>query len=384
MDVLFYASVLVILYTYVLYPGAVWVLARLRPAPAGAVLGDAPSVSVLLVVRDEARHVRERLDNLLAQSPRERVGEIVVVSDGSRDGTVEEALAVATEHPRVRVLALPRPVGKSGALREGLAQVRSEAVVFADARQRFAPGCIAHLTERLRDPSVGAVSGELRFAAQGAGDVGDAVGLYWRYETAIRRAEARWRSLTGCAGAVYAARLALIVPPPRGLVLDDVWIPMQVAMAGHRVAYEPEAVAWDRLSASTGDEFRRKVRTLAGNVQLVRAMPQLLLPWRNPLWWQFVSHKLARLLVPYALIGLLFSSAMLSAEAFPYALVLSGQLAAYSLALFGVTGERLGGHCRVCSLAKNFVWLNLAALWGGVLAVGGRRGDLLRTWKREA
>ena len=131
------------------------------------------------------------------------------------------------------------------------------------------------------------------------------VGLYWRFEKWLRRTESRLDSMVSVTGCIAAVRRELFPTLPAGTILDDVYWPLAVAMRGHRVIHEERARAFDRLPEKTRDEFRRKVRTLAGNFQLMARMPAALLPWRNRLWWQFVSHRVLRLVVPWALLALL-------------------------------------------------------------------------------
>src|SRR5207248_2251639 len=131
------------------------------------------------------------------------------------------------------------------------------------------------------DPEVGAVSGDLTLTSAG---VLGGVGLYWRFEKWLRKKESRLWAQVGVSGSISAVRRKLFRPIPRGTILDDVYWPMQVVLQGYRVVHDSEACAFDRLPPRPGDEFRRKVRTLAGNIQLLTLLPALLLPWRNPVW----------------------------------------------------------------------------------------------------
>ena len=343
----FWVSALIVAYVYAGYPLvlAAWAplatwrrerAARRRPAPPPAPV--MPPVSIVVAVRDEAAALPGRLENLLALDyPADR-REIVVVSDGSTDATPSVAAQYAS---RVRSLVLP-PVGKAAALNEGVRAASHDIVVFADARQRFAPGAVRRLVARFADPVVGAVSGELvidaeRDPSSAASPVGEGVGLYWRYEKWIRRRESDVGSVVGATGAIYAVRRALWQPLPPETLLDDVLAPMRIALCGHRVVYEPGAIAFDTASPDTATERRRKVRTLAGNYQLVRLEPRLLWPGANPLFVQFVSHKIGRLVVPYALVALLVSSMALASAGPVYSVALVVQVTFYVLALHGAT-----------------------------------------------
>jgi cellulose synthase/poly-beta-1,6-N-acetylglucosamine synthase-like glycosyltransferase len=181
-------------------------------------------------------------------------------------------------------------------------------VVFTDVRQPLAPDCIREIVCPFADPTVGVVSGELRI--RGTGGMPTAPSTYWRLETRLRHALARVDSTLGATGPIYAVRRALVRPVPPGLILDDMYLPLGAFFDGYRLVTEPRAVAWDEeMDATT--EFRRKVRTLAGNYQLLRYEPRLLLPWRNRMFWHYISYKIGRLLLPQLLIVLFIATIFL-------------------------------------------------------------------------
>lgn len=330
----FWLSLAFVVYAYAGYPLLLAVWARLAPRPIRRFpAAPLPGVSIVLAVRNEAARIAVRIDNLLSLDyPRDKL-QIIVVSDGSVDGTLE---TLAGHGAFVETIALPA-VGKAAALNAGVAAARHEIVVFADARQRFEPDAVSHLASAFADPEVGAVSGELVLSRSDAGEtsVGEGVGLYWAYEKWIRRNESLIGSTVGATGAIYATRRALWRPLPPDSLLDDVMAPMRIVLAGYRVVFEPAARAFERVNDDASSETRRKTRTLAGNYQMVWHEPRLLLPWRNPIWMQFVSHKLFRLLVPYSLALLLAASVWLARESWVYALALAAQLVFYTLAAYG-------------------------------------------------
>jgi hypothetical protein len=165
--------------------------------------------------------------------------------------------------------------------------------------------------------------------------IADGVGLYWRYEKQLRRLESAVGSTLGATGAIYALRRSLYRPLPSGTILDDVLTPMRAVLAGYRVVFNDRAIAFDRASADARAENRRKVRTLAGNFQILAQEPRLLVPVVNPVWLQFVSHKLGRLVVPYALLTLFAASVALADQHLVYALALAAQCGLYLLGGYG-------------------------------------------------
>jgi cellulose synthase/poly-beta-1,6-N-acetylglucosamine synthase-like glycosyltransferase len=336
MERLFWASVLLIAYVYAGYPVllALWSrVAGRAPRPAVPDRFRYPTLSVVVAARNEASRLVPRVENLLELTYPHPI-EVIIVSDGSTDGTRE---AVLTFGNRVRYLEVPRG-GKPRALNAGVAAARGDIVVFADARQRFANDALLALASNFADPVVGAVTGELMLDCElrdvPESTVADGVGLYWKYEKWMRRHESLVWSTLGATGAIYAMRRQLWRPLPPDTLLDDVLAPMRVVLEGKRVVFDERARAFDRV-ADAASESRRKTRTLAGNYQILALEHRLLIPIVNPVWLQYVSHKLGRLVVPWALVTTFVSSAVLAPHQWRYALALLVQLCFYGLAISG-------------------------------------------------
>jgi cellulose synthase/poly-beta-1,6-N-acetylglucosamine synthase-like glycosyltransferase len=356
MEIVFWTSAFVIAYVYAGYPLLLEAWARLQPRPArkrAFADGRWPAISIIVAARNEAARLPGRVRNLIAleyDGPRE----IIVVSDGSTDDT---ARALAPYAGHVRLIEVPAG-GKPLALNAGVAAAAGEILVFADARQRFAPDALTALISNFVDPSVGGATGELILdceAGNAASTVGDGVGAYWRYEKWLRRNEGLVQSTLGATGAIYALRRALWQALPAETLLDDVLAPMRAVLGGWRVVFDEQAIAFDRTAPDAAAEARRKRRTLAGNYQILAQEPRLLLPFANPVWLQYMSHKVGRLLVPWALLALFVASAALASTAWFYAAVLAGQGLFYALASVGGwldtrdrrAGEPLRGRLRV-------------------------------------
>jgi len=373
MRLLFAASALTLGWTFVGYAAAMHLRARLAPRPVRA--GDwEPQVDLVVVAHNAAAELGAKLDNLLALDyPPARL-RIHVASDGSEDLTA--AILRERADARLRVHLFPRRRGKSACLGDVLAQLDGEIVVFADVRQRLEPGAVRALLRPLADPSVGAVSGELMFE-RAEGDVAGSVDAYWRYEKLIRRSEAESGSVVGVTGALYAARRALLPPIPPGLILDDLWIPLQIARRGARVVFAADARAWDRPSTDAALEARRKRRTLAGNFQLIARDPALLLPWAHPLGWRLWGHKWLRLLAPW-LMATAFATnlAVAAGSGSPrWQFLLLAQLAFYAAAFAGLRRPALQRLLPV-RLAATFVRMNGYAALALADFLRGRAGHL--------
>jgi len=375
MLLVFWLSLATIAYVYAGYPLLLAAWARLRPRPIAAMGrngGDVacPGVSVIIAARNEGPRLAARIENLLNLDYPAGGRQIIVVSDGSTDDTVNRLAGYAA----VETITVP-PGGKALALNAGIERARFDVLVFGDARQTFARDTLLELAAPFDDPAIGAVTGELILESEAgrreavaerrvltdglASDnanrriapthdrrqpthstIADGVGLYWRYEKQLRRLESTIDSTLGATGAVYAMRRSLWTPLPADTLLDDVLAPMRCVLAGYRVVFNPLARAFDRSSADAQAEGRRKLRTLAGNYQILWLEPRLLMPWRNRVWVQYVSHKLGRLVVPYALLAFFAASIGVAARSPAYAAVLAGQCLFYLLAGYGAWLDR--------------------------------------------
>jgi cellulose synthase/poly-beta-1,6-N-acetylglucosamine synthase-like glycosyltransferase len=353
----FWLAAAVIAYAYVGYFAWLLVRAQWRPRPVKRATAE-PLVSVVMVVHNEEAVLAGKLRNLLELDyPAER-SQIVVVSDGSTDGT-EAILREYARNPQVLVMLNQLAGGKALGLDDGMNLAQGDIVVFTDARQRIERGAIRLLIENFADPEVGAVSGELMLGDPASGETGRRMGLYWRIEKRVRELEASAGSVVGATGALYAVRRELVVKVPADTILDDVFIPMNVAKQGFRVVFDERARAWDAPDLGTQREFRRKVRTLTGNYQLLQLAPWLLRR-ENPLRFEFISHKLMRLMVPFALVAALITAAFLPGPFFRVAFWM--QLGFYGLGVLGWTGWNLGPVSRLGEVAYTFAALNMAAL----------------------
>ena len=373
MTIVFWAGVFVIGYAYLGYALLLFLLAA-QGSRSVRTAKYAGSVSVVLVVHNEVAVLDRKLKNLMAlRYPSERF-EIVIVSDGSTDDT-NELLVEYAEHPKVRVIVEPTQKGKAAGLNHALEVASGGIIIFTDARQYIEPDAIPALLASFADPEVGAVSGQLMLGHSESGEAGQGVGLYWKVEKLIRQLESKCSSTIGATGAFYAVRRELIVKLSADMILDDVYVPMHVLRQGYRVLFEAGARAWDTPDQGIKREFARKVRTLTGIYQLVQFEPWLLSS-RNPERFGFVSHKLSRLLVPFALIAVLISSALLQGEVYRTALII--QLVFYALSLWALIGRKGGVLGRAADAAFTLVLLNTAALVAFGNFVGQRRVNWAR------
>ena len=337
-----------------------------------------------MVVRNEEAVIARKLENLLSLDYPQAKLDVVVVSDGSSDRTpsiladyTRDSAVPGAPRARVRTLMKPASHGKAAGLNDAIKLATGEVLLFTDARQHIESGALRLLVENFADPDVGAASGELMLGDPASGETGKGMGLYWRIEKKVRELESASNSVVGATGAIYCARRNLIEdsPLPDGTILDDVLLPMHIVRQGFRVIFDSRARAWDSPDLGDGREFSRKVRTLSGVYQLLRIAPWLLRS-QNPIRFEFVSHKLSRLAVPFALLALLIASMFLP-QPF-YRAALAAQLAFYALSLAALAGIKIGPLSRLADPARTFVVLNSAAIVAFINFVSGRKAVWVR------
>ena len=358
MTIIFWFSLGTLVYIYAGYPVLVWALARLfgrkvRTQPC------IPSVSLLIPAYNEEAHIEAKLLNSLALDyPKARL-EIVVASDGSTDGT--NALVERFRARGVKLLAIRDNIGKSAMLGRTVPLLSGEIVVFSDATSELEPDALRRLIRNFADPRVGCVSGLYRL--KGATDLrGEGEGLYWKYETFIKRQESRLHSILGAHGAFYAIRKTLFQRLSSASINDDYLIPMRIVLQGYRAVYEPSAVAWERELASVEGEFSRRRRIAAGNCQQLVELKSLLSPLRGWIALTFFSHKVLRTLAPLFMLSVLVTGFWLPTPWAAVALALQGAL--YAAAVAGYVCQRRGRVVRWLSPPLYFCLGNLAMLAG--------------------
>jgi cellulose synthase/poly-beta-1,6-N-acetylglucosamine synthase-like glycosyltransferase len=368
----FWCSTSAIFYTYVGYPIVAYVLSRAfgrEAKPPEVADAHLPSAALLIVAHNEEDVIEERLRNALAlEYPRDRF-EILVASDASDDATAE---IVRRFGPRVRLLDFRERRGKADTLGAALAQVQAQIVVLSDANTSMEPESARRLARWFADPGVGAVCGRLVLSDRHAGGSGTADTLYWRYETFLKRSEARLGALLGANGGIYAIRRSQFIPLPPGTVVDDFVIPLAAKLrTGCRIVYDPESRANEETAPNLSGEFRRRARIGVGGFQSLGILWPLLSPRHGWTAFAFWSHKVARWICPFFLIGALVTSLALAQRPF-FGLAFLVQALFYAFAALGAgtPGTTLPGRLmRACSF---FVGMNLALLVGFTRWLRGR------------
>lgn len=374
----FWFAAVVIFYTYMAYPLWIYVRSRIHPK-SWTQTAIEPEISIILAVHNGAALVRQRTDHLLALDYPERKAEVVIVSDGSNDATNE--ILLGYRDPRLKIIICPEHRGKAAALNSAMAHAIGEVLVFVDIRPTFNADALRYLLSNLSDPAVGCVTGRLLLCDENHDPATKAVGgWYWRYEQWVRNAESKVDSALGVYGGFYAMRRHLARPLPEGAILDDMLLPLGATQQGYRTVLDERALAYDTWPKAVGGEFNRKVRTLAGNFQLVKLAPWLL-KRQNRLRWQLISHKLLRLVVPLLLLIVFVSSFLLRASSlYAFLFILQGLF--YGIAILGLAGY-IPILQRVAGPPGAFVLLNSAAFVGFIKFIFCGQ-DLWKIWVQPA
>ena len=382
----FWASLLLVAHTYLLYPIVLFcafslVQVRrdwryLRSRRDGRCHAQAatelPPVTLIIAAYNEEARLRAKLANLrLLDYPRDRL-DVIVVSDGSTDGT--NAILRAAHDPNIRCIFLPTRGGKASALNHAVAQAHHDVLIFSDAATRFAPDAVEKLARHFGDPQVGAVCGSLEFEA--SPESRQTEGVYWAYESRLRLMESRLGATLTASGAIYALRRCCYPRLPADTVLDDLVIPMNARKLGYRVLYDPEAVGTDVAASSVAGEFTRRVRLATGSF---RALGQVLRTPLDPVTaFAFFSHKILRWILPFLLIAMLVSSGLLWSQPL-YRIALLGQLAFYLWAALGFLFRQRMQSVRFGLLGYYLLAIHLAFLVGFIHFLGGRKET---AWQR--
>ena len=372
LKVLFWVCLFIVFYTYLGYGMLLYLIIRIkrlvkgRPAPTPIPSDEElPTMTLMICAYNEQDVVAEKMQNTRALDYPKDKFRVMWVTDGSNDRT-NELLAA---YPEVDIVFSPERRGKTAALKHGLCEVKTQYVAFTDANTMINPGAMKEIARQFTDKTVGCVSGEKRVAARQEGEMAaEGEGLYWRYESTLKKWDSELYSTMGAAGELYAMDPTLCRDVPDNALLDDFMMSMYVVDEGHRIAYAPDAYALEYGSADIHEESKRKRRIAAGGLQSVWWLRRMLNPFRQPtVAFQYISHRVLRWTVtPFAMIILLLSNialVALGADTF-FTIVLILQLLFYLAALLGYLLNERGHKNKLLFTAYYFVFMNLNVFRG--------------------
>lgn len=372
LKILFWATLLIVFYTYIGYGILLYIIIRLKRLLKGAPLQqampadeDLPTMTLMICAYNEEDVVKEKMENTLALDYPKDKFRIMWVTDGSNDHTNELLKA----YPEVDIVFSPERKGKTAALKHGLRELKTRYVAFTDANTMINSGALREIARLFSNPTVGCVSGEKRVAARKAGEMAaEGEGLYWRYESTLKRWDSELYSAMGAAGELYAIDPKLCREVPDEALLDDFMLSMYVVQAGKRIAYTQEAFAREYGSANIYEESKRKRRIAAGGLQSIWWLRSMLNPLHQPLvTFQYVSHRVLRWsITPIAMVLLLLANIALVAMGAGtfYTVMLILQAIFYLMALAGWLQNRIGYKNKLLYTAYYFVFMNFNVFRG--------------------
>jgi cellulose synthase/poly-beta-1,6-N-acetylglucosamine synthase-like glycosyltransferase len=378
--------VFAVVFCYLIYPLLIFLLSSLfgrrseRPVQTDDQL---PFVSLLIAAYNEEENIGNRVENALSLDyPPDRL-EIVIASDGSKDDTNEIVRRLAAVFPdRVRLLPFPVNRGKAAVLNDAVKQLRGSIVALSDANTEMRPDALRCLVAWFAQPDVGSVCGKLILTDTSSG--GNVDGVYWKYETFLKKCESRLGALLGSNGAIYAIRKELFPGVPPGTIIDDFYIPLEAKRrSGCRIVYDAQAIATEETAPNMKAEFRRRSRIGAGGFQSIGLLWPLLSPWHGWVALSFLCHKVLRWLCPFLMIGALVGNLfLLNTIGGQY--LMAAQLAAYALAAVGSAIPARVRSLRMLRVPTMFVSMNAALFVGFFKWLFGRQsGAWVRTPRSE-
>jgi len=378
MQTLLWVSIVLIVYPYLIYPLLMALLGALRPRPVKAA-ANLPTMTVLIPAYNEVDCIGATVQNKLDQGyPVDKL-QIIVVSDGSTDGTDEVVKSFADRG--VVLLRREGREGKAAALNEAVTLATGEIVVFSDANTLFGPYALHRIAENFADPEVGYITGSMGFISGNGNLSGAGVGVYMRYENLVRKIETKAGSVIGANGGVDAIRRKLYVEIPRSLITDFV-LPLSVIAAGHRVIFDPQVTAFEVPNEKLSSEFRMRVRVALRALQGLTYMRRLLNPVQYPqVAFCMMSHKVLRYLGFVFMVGALVSNIVLAVDDGFYQGLLALQIAAYSLAVLGLS-DALPGWLKKITVVPSYLVLSNVAF--AIATFRYLRGDTMAVWRPRA
>ncbi len=387
LKILFWACLLIVFYTYIGYGILLYIIIRVKRLltgkPCQTVLpkdDELPTMTLMICAYNEEDVVAEKMENTLALDyPKDKL-RIMWVTDGSNDRTNE----LLSAYPEVDIVFSPERRGKTAALKHGLRELQTRYVTFTDANTMINTTALREIARLLLDPTIGCVSGEKRVLARGAGEIAaEGEGLYWRYESTLKKWDSELYSAMGAAGELYAIDPTLCRDVPDEALLDDFMLSMYVVEGGKRIAYTPDAYACEYGSANIHEESKRKRRIAAGGLQSIWWLRSLLNPIPHPLvTFQYVSHRVLRWsITPVAMVLLFIFNIYLvilnAGNIYTIGLIL--QILFYLMALAGWWMNRCGHKNKLLYTAYYFVFMNLNVFRGmAYLKSHGKSG----TWEK--
>jgi poly-beta-1,6-N-acetyl-D-glucosamine synthase len=385
MEIIFWILCFIIFYTYIGYGFLLFLLVKWVRRKKGKAFSydNLPTLTVVVAAYNEAALISEKLNNTISLDYPPGKKQVIVVTDGSTD----ETPLIVNQFTGVRLMHNSERRGKINAIHRVMQEVTSEIVVFTDANTFLNKEALLLLASHYQVPNTGAVAGEKRVAMEGAGDAASTEGVYWKYESQLKKWDAELYTVVGAAGELFSMRTSLYSPVPPDTILDDFQISLQVVQQGYRVAYEPKAIALEEASADVTEELKRKIRIAAGGIQAVIRLKSLLNPFRYPLVsFQYISHRVLRWTLTPVLLPIIFLLNIILIKAGNsniYTIIIIIQIIFYCAAFAGYLVEKRGGKIKALFVPYYFCLMNYAVFAGMKRYLSGKQSAIWEKSKRK-
>lgn len=363
-QILFWIAIFIVFYAFIGYGIIMSLLVKLKKKnPQGNVLiEDWMPVTLVVPCFNEASVLAMKIKNCFdLDYPIEKLN-ITFITDGSTD----ESMKIIEQYPQIRLLHSAKRAGKSAAENRAMEFIDTPVVVFTDANTLLNTLSVKNMVRHFYNEKVGCVSGEKRVMTLKSDGASATEGIYWKYESYLKKMDSQFYTAVGAAGELVAFRTSLFTPMPHDTLLDDFIQSMQIASKGYKIVYEPDAYALETASENVKEEFKRKVRICAGGWQsMVRLWPYIGWFKDSKLAFQYYSHRVLRwTVVPFLLILIFLTSGILYDLGFLYALIFILQICFYSIALLGYLFEKKNIRVKALFVPFYFCMMNYAVLAG--------------------
>jgi cellulose synthase/poly-beta-1,6-N-acetylglucosamine synthase-like glycosyltransferase len=389
MTVLFWIAVGIVFYTFLGYGIVLFVLQKLKSIVSKQkkqpeTPDEWPAITLIVAAYNEAYILEEKIANTLSLDYPADKFHCIFVTDGSTDNSSE----IIQRHPRIQLMHEAERKGKIAAVDRAIEQAQTDILIFTDANTLLNKQALKNICKHYTNPTTGAVAGEKRVKIEETADATAGEGIYWKYESTLKKWDARLYSAVGAAGELFSIRKSLYEAVAPDTLLDDFMISMRIAMKGYRIAYAPDAYATEAASENTKEEWKRKVRISAGGIQSFVRLWTLLIPYPNPLFsFMYLSHRVLRwTITPYCLLLAFISNAWLVAAGeahWFYTISLLAQAGFYGLAIIGWWQSTREMKSKIFFVPYYFCFMNAAVVAGLFRYLGKKQSVVWEKARRK-
>lgn len=379
--IVFWASIILICYTYFIYPVVITILSLFIRKKVYK-RDIEPAVSLLITAYNEEKNIGKKIENSLGINYPSDKFEIIVASDGSDDETdnIVRSYQNNDRNIHVRLHRVEGRVGKTATQNSAIKICKGDIIIFSDAASIYDKESIGAIVRNYADENVGAVSGMYEYVNTEKVSAGKGTSLFWDIENYIKKRQTKIRTITGCCGCIYSVRRDLYEDLPAEIISDLVE-PLKIVEKGYRIVFEPMAIAYEDIAGKTRDEFKMRIRVIVRGIKGMLYMKKLYNLKKYPfIAFQLISHKVIRWLVPFFCIFIFITSIMLSKHSSLYAFLLYSQIIFYIFAIIGYMNEKKKKSSKIFYIPLYFCIVNLASLISIFKVI---KGENIITWETK-